>query len=96
MHYLDRPTEIKSWVYVVMGVIAPLPQAEHLGQGKGSTEVAGKTLLRLEEHPDESMCLQSVSHNESELTCGTELMVRKVSGRLVSVVGRGKSGRARA
>jgi hypothetical protein len=76
-----------------MEAIAQLHQAERLGYGRGSTVVAGKVLRRLEEeHPIESMCLQSAGHNESELTrCGTELMVRKVSGRsMAGSVGRGK------
>jgi hypothetical protein len=76
-----------------MEVIAQLPQAERSGHGGGSTVVVGKVLLRLEEeYPNESMCLQSAGHNESELTrCGTELMVRKVSGRsMAGLVGKGK------
>jgi hypothetical protein len=82
-----------------MGVIAQLPQAEHLGQGNGSPVVVGKVLLRLEEErPNESIRLQSTGHNEPGLTeCGTELMMRKVSGMSMAGlvgVGRGKWGRA--
>jgi hypothetical protein len=57
--------------------------------------VVGKVLLRLEEERrNEGMCSQRAGHNDSELTrCGTELMVRKVSGRSIAgMVGRGKWG----
>ena len=76
-----------------MEVIVQLPQAERLGHRNGSTVVVGKVLLRLEEeHPNESMCPQSAGQNESELLRrGTELMVRKVSGRsMTGLVGKRK------
>jgi hypothetical protein len=80
-----------------MEAIAQLHQAERLWHGRGATVVVGKVLLRLEEErPIESMGLQSAGHDESELTrCGTELMLRKVSGRsMAGSVGRGKWGGA--
>jgi hypothetical protein len=97
MHYPDRPAESRQTYELVMEVIAKLPQAERLGHRSGSTVVVGKLLLRLEEErPNESMCLQIAGHNESEVTrCGTDLIVRKMSGRsMAGLVGsRGKWGR---
>ena len=55
-------------------------------------------MLRLEECPNEGICLRRVCYNESGLTrFGTELVVRKVSGwkvsgRSMTGVGKGKSG----
>ena len=56
-----------------------------MGDGSGSTVVVENVLLRLEERPNQCVCLQSAGHDESELTrCGAQLIVRNVSGRSIA------------